>query len=92
VWLECLSHAIAAGSCLLLLIGGRHFVWHMAKVGSPSLEIPKLWWYSSVSAGMLLMAFHSIVNLIQVLVTGQPTEHEALADEEGFHLEMEQGQ
>ena len=91
LWLECLSHAIVAGACLLLLIGGSRFVWYVGKVGSPSLAIPMSWWYGAVGVGLLLMAIHSIVNLLQVLATGQPTVRESIAEEEGFHLEMEQG-
>jgi TRAP-type C4-dicarboxylate transport system permease small subunit len=89
VWLECLSHAVVAGACLLLLIGGSRFVWYVGKVGSPSLGIPMSWWYGAVSMGLLLMAVHSIVNLIQVLATGCPTEREVTAEEESLHLEME---
>ena len=92
VWLECFSHFVVAGACLMLLIGGRHFVWHMSKVVSPSLEIPKIWWYSSVSVGMLLIAIHSIVNLLQVWTTGQPSELDSAANDDGFQLDMEQGE
>ncbi|HIE96770.1 MAG: TRAP transporter small permease [Fuerstiella sp.] len=91
-WLECLSHSIVAATCLLLLIGGRHFVWYMDKVGSPSLEIPKSWWYGAVSVGMLLMAIHSVINLLQVLATGRPKARDGITEEEGFHLELEQGE
>lgn len=87
--LECLSHSVVAGSCLLLLIGGSRFVWYVGKVGSPSLGIPMSWWYGAVSVGLLLMAIHSTVNLIQVLVTGRPTVREVTAEEEALHLEME---
>jgi TRAP-type C4-dicarboxylate transport system permease small subunit len=92
VRLECLSHVIVAGSCLLLLFGGIRFVWHVGKVGSPSLEIPMSWWYSAVSVGLLLMAIHSIVNLLQVLATGRPTVRAGIVDEEAFHLNMETGE
>ncbi len=90
--LECLSHGIVAGTCLILLIGGSRFVWYVGKVGSPSLGIPMSWWYGAVGVGLLLMAIHSIVNLLQVIATGQPTAHESLAQEEAFHLELEQGE
>ncbi len=89
--IECLSHVIVTASCLLLLFGGIRFVYYVHKVGSPSLGIPMSWWYSAVSVGLLLMAIHSIVNLLQVLKTGQPTAREELADEEAFHLDMELG-
>jgi TRAP-type transport system small permease protein len=89
--LECLSHAIVAGTCLLLLFGSLRFVWYVGKVGSPSLGIPKSWWYGAVDVGLLLMALHSVVNLLQVLATGRPTERESLAEEEAFQLEMELG-
>ncbi len=90
LWLECLSHAIVAGACLLLLIGGSRFVWYVGKVGSPSLGIPMSWWYGAVGVGLLLMAIHSIVNLLQALATGRPTVRTSIVDEEAFHLEMEQ--
>jgi TRAP-type C4-dicarboxylate transport system permease small subunit len=92
MWMECLSHTIVASTCLLLLIGGIRFVWYVGKVGSPSLEIPMSCWYGAVSVGLLLMAIHSILNLLQVLATGRPTVREGLAEEEGFHLEMELGE
>jgi TRAP-type C4-dicarboxylate transport system permease small subunit len=92
LWLECLSHIIVAGTCLMLLIGGRHFVWYMGKVGTPSLEIPKSLWYGAVSVGMLLMSIHSVVNLLQVLAAGRPTARDGMDEEEGFHLELEQGE
>jgi hypothetical protein len=50
------------------------------------------WWYGAVSVGLLLMAIHSIVNLLQVWATGRPTVGVAVADEEPFHLEMEPGE
>ena len=89
LWLECLSHAVVAGASLLLLIGGSRFVWYVGKVGSPSLGIPMSWWYGAVSVGLLLMAIHSTVNLIQVLAAGRPTMREATAEEDALHLEME---
>lgn len=90
---ECLSHAVVASACLLLLLGGSRFVWYVGKVGSPSLSIPMSWWYGAVCVGLLLMAIHSIVNLLQVLKTGHPLPRDnsgGTAEEEGFHLEMEQ--
>jgi TRAP-type C4-dicarboxylate transport system permease small subunit len=92
VRLECLSHGIVAGACLLLLIGGSRFVWYVGKVGSPSLGIPMSWWYGAVGVGLLLMTVHSIVNLMQVVATGQPTVRESIVEEEAFHLDMEQGE
>jgi len=88
LWMECLSHCVVAGSCLLLLIGGLRFVWYVGKVGSPSLGIPMSCWYGAVGVGLLLMAVHSIVNLLQVMATGQPTLRENLV-EEALHLELE---
>lgn len=90
--MECLSHCIVAGTCLLLLIGGLRFVWYVGKVGSPSLGIPMSYWYGAVGAGLLMMAVHSIVNLMQVLATGQPTVRENLVEEESLHLELEHGE
>lgn len=92
VWMECLSHCIVAGTCLLLLFGGSRFVWYMSKVGSPSLGIPMIYWYGAVGIGLLLMAIHSIVNLLQVLATGQPTARETMVEDEALHLELEPGQ
>jgi TRAP-type transport system small permease protein len=91
LFIECLSCVVVAGSCLLLLIGGARFVWYVGKVGSPSLGIPMSWWYGAVGMGLLLMAFHSIVILLQVLMTGQPIAREAHIEEEAFQLELEQG-
>ena len=88
-WLECLSHCIVAAACLVLLVGGLRFVWYVGKVASPSLGVPKSLWYGAVSVGMLLMAIHAILNLLQVIATGQPTAHENVADEEAMHLELE---
>ncbi|MDG1896729.1 MAG: TRAP transporter small permease [Fuerstiella sp.] len=90
--LECLSHGIVTAACLLLLIGGSRFVWYVGKVGSPSLGIPMSWWYGAVGVGLSLMAIHSIVNLLQVLATGQPTARESVVEEDAFHLELEQGE
>jgi TRAP-type C4-dicarboxylate transport system permease small subunit len=92
LWLECVSHGIVAATCLLLLLGGSRFVWYVGKVGSPSLGIPMSWWYGAVIVGLLLMAIHSIVNLIQVLATGRPSERESMVEEEAFHLELERGE
>lgn len=90
--LECLSHGIVAGTCLLLLIGGLRFVWYVGKVGSPSLGIPMSWWYGAVEVGLLLMAIHSVVNLLQVLATGRPSVRESVVEEETLHLGMEQSE
>ncbi len=87
--LECLSHDIVAATCLLLLFGGIRFVWYVSKVGSPSLGIPMGWWYGAVSVGLLLMAFHSIVNLLQVIATGRPILRESMPEDEALHLELE---
>lgn len=92
LWLECFSHSIVAGSCLLLLIGGSRFVWYVGKVGSPSLGIPMSCWYGAVGVGLLLMAVHSIVNLLQALATGHATVRGGSVEEEAFHLEMGQGE
>lgn len=89
LWLECLSHCIVAGTCMVLLVGGSRFVWYVGKVASPSLGIPKSYWYGAVSVGMLLMAIHSIVNLLQVIATGKPTTRQDVAEEQALHLELE---
>jgi TRAP-type C4-dicarboxylate transport system permease small subunit len=89
LWMECLSHCIVAGACVLLLVGGSRFVWYVGKVGSPSLGIPMSYWYGAVELGLMLMAVHSIINLLQVMATGQPTAREGMVEEEAFHLELE---
>lgn len=90
--IECLSYVVVAATCLLLLIGGAKFVWYVGKVGSPALGIPKSVWYGAGGVGLLLMAFHSLVNLYQVLATGKPIVREVNVEEEAFQLEMEQNQ
>lgn len=91
VWLESFSHLVVAASCLLLLVGGSRFVWYVGKVGSPSLGIPMSYWYGAVGVGLLLMALHAIVNLVQVLASGRPTVQAGMV-EEGFQLELERGE
>ena len=90
--LECLSHDIVAGTCLMLLFGGLRFVWHVSKVGSPSLSIPMGWWYGAVSVGLLLMAIHSLMNLMQLIATGQPTAREGTVEEEALNLKLGQSE
>ena len=96
LWLECLSHGIVAATCLLLLIGGSRFVWYVGKVGSPSLGIPMSWWYGALGAGLLLMAVHSIVSLLQALATGRPLAIEmargGMVEDEALHLNLESGE
>lgn len=92
LWMECFSHGIVTATCLLLFVGGIRFVWYVGKVGSPSLGIPMSWWYGAVGVGLLLMATHSVLNLLQVLSTGQPTVREGIVEEEAIHLDMEQGE
>ena len=89
--IECFSFMVIAASCLLLLFGGAKFVWYVGKVGSPALGVPKSWWYGAGMVGLLLMAFHSLVNLLQVWLTGRPIPREAQI-EEGFQLDMERGE
>ena len=90
--IECMSYVIIAFSCLLLLIGGANFVWYVGKVGSPALGVPKSFWYGAGMAGLLLMAMHAIVNLLQVILTGKPIPQEMEADDEAFRLDMEQSE
>jgi len=90
--IECVSYVIIAFSCLLLLIGGANFVWYVGKVGSPALGVPKSFWYGAGMAGLLLMAMHAIVNLLQVILTGKPIPRETQAEEEALRLEMEQSE
>jgi len=88
---ECLSHVVVAAACLLLLIGGTRFIWYVGAVGSAALGVPKSLWYGAGGAGLLLMAFHSLVNLYQVLKTGKPLARETQVEEEAFQLELEEG-
>ena len=90
--IECLSYAVIAGACLLLLIGGARFVWYVGKVGSPALGVPKSLWYGAGMVGLLLMAVHSLLSLFQVWKTGKPIPRETHFEEEGFHLEMERSE
>lgn len=89
LWMECLSHLIVAAACLLLMFGGSRFVWYVGKVGSPSLGVPMSFWYGAVEIGLLLMAGHSIVNLLLVIATGQPTVQGGLVEDDTLQLEME---
>ena len=89
---ECFSYLVVAAACLLLLIGGAKFIWYVGKVGSPAIGVPKSWWYGAGGIGLLLIAVHSLINLIQVLMTGKPIPHEIpVEEEEAFHLEMGEG-
>lgn len=92
LFVECMSYVVVAITCLLLLIGGANFVWYVGKVGSPALGVPKSWWYGAGMAGLLLMAVHSVVNLLQVWMTGKPLPREPHVEEEAFQLEMEQSE
>jgi len=92
LFIECLSYVVIAASCLLLLIGGAEFVWYVGKVGSPALGVPKSWWYGAGMVGLLLMAVHSLVNLLQVWMTGKPIPRETHVEEEAFQLDMEQSE
>lgn len=92
LFIECMSYVVVAASCLLLLIGGANFVWYVGKVGSPALGVPKSWWYGAGMVGLLLMAVHSLVNLLQVWMTGKPIPRETHVEEEAFQLEMEQSE
>ena len=92
LFIECMSYVVIAASCLLLLIGGANFVWYVGKVGSPALGVPKSWWYGAGMMGLLLMAAHSLVNLVQVWMTGKPIPRETHVEEEAFQLEMEQSE
>ena len=62
--LDCFVDLTVMVTCLLLLVGGIRFVWFVHPVGSPSLGIPKSWWYGAVSVGLALMAFHSLMNIV----------------------------
>lgn len=88
---ECFSYVVVAAACLLLLIGGAKFMWYVGAVGSPALGVPKSLWYGAGGTGLLLMAFHSLVNLVQVLMTGKPIPHETQAEEEALQLSLEEG-
>lgn len=62
--MDCLVDCMVACTCLLLLVGGIRFVWYVHPVASPSLGIPKSFWYGAVSTGLALMAVHSLLNLL----------------------------
>lgn len=96
LWLECFGHVTVAGTCLLLLLSTVRFVWYVGKIGSPSLGIPRSCWYGAVVAGLLLISVHSIINLLQVILTGRPIAIESAsqgsAEDEALNLNMEQGE
>jgi TRAP-type C4-dicarboxylate transport system permease small subunit len=52
---------VVAMTCLLLCLGSLRFVWYVHPVGSPALGLAKSYWYAGVSVGLLLMAFHALV-------------------------------
>lgn len=87
-WLDTFVSLVVAVACLLLVAGGMKFVWYVHPVGSPSLGIPKSFWYGAVSVGLSLMALHSLLNLVLLVRTGQSCVRPALPDDEGFHLEV----
>ena len=89
LFIECISYVVVAATCLLLLVGGANFVWYVGKVGSPALGVPKSWWYGAGMAGLLLMAVHSLVNLLQVWITGKPLPRDTHVEDDAFQLEME---
>ena len=89
--IECFSYIVVAGACLLLLIGGAKFIWYVGKVGSPALGVAKSWWYGAGGIGLMLMAIHSLINLIQVVATGRPIPRETPVEEDAFQLEFEEG-
>lgn len=70
--LQQVSYIVVAASCLMLFIGGWNFVHKVHPVGSPTLGIPKSFWYGAVSIGLLLMALHSLANFWLVSRTGRP--------------------
>lgn len=88
LWLDGLVCLVVAATCLLLFFGGLRFVWYVHPVGSPSLNIPKSLWYGAVSVGLLLMAIHSVLNMVLLVRTGEPLSGRAVPEEEGFHLEL----
>lgn len=90
--MECFGYVVVAAACLLLMFGGARFVWYVGKVGSPALGVPKSWWYGAGMAGLFLMALHNLLDLYQVWVTGQPVPRATQVEDEGFQLEMEQGE
>ena len=66
-WLSGLAGAVVLFTCLWLLVAGGRFVWFVHPVASPALGVPKSWWYLAVSAGLLLMAIHSLIGLLLVM-------------------------
>lgn len=87
--IECFSYIVVAAACLLLLIGGAKFIWYVGKVGSPALGVPKSLWYGAGGIGLLLIAVHSLINLLQVIVSGKPIPRERLVEEDAMQLELE---
>lgn len=89
LWIECLSYVVIAAACLLLLFGGAKFIWYVGKVGSPALGVAKSWWYGAGGIGLLLIAIHSLINLLQVVISGKPIPRETLVEEDSMQLELE---
>jgi TRAP-type transport system small permease protein len=79
--LECFGNGVVIATCLVVLIGGSRFVWYVGRVGSPALGIPMSWWYGAASFGSAWMAFHSLMNLIEVLRTGRPVRDRSFSGE-----------
>ena len=90
--MECLSHCIVAAACIILPVGGLAFVQRVGKVPSTALGVPKTYWYGAITVGMLLMAAHSIINLLQTIARGQATASQSGAEDEAMNLELEPGE
>jgi TRAP-type transport system small permease protein len=68
-WMDGLVHVVVVGVCTVLLVGGLPFVWYVHPVASPSLGIPKSFWYGAVTVGLALMAVHHGLHLLLVVRT-----------------------
>jgi TRAP-type transport system small permease protein len=83
---ECFSSAAVLLSCLLLIVGGFPFVWRVAPVSSPALEIPMSWWYGAATVGLGLMALHTLLNLLESIRLGRPVWEQRDLDEDPVNL------
>lgn len=70
--LECVSSVAVLVACAMLLPAGLAFARQMGSVRSPALQIPMSWWYWAAGAGFVLLALHTLANLIAAIRRGAP--------------------
>jgi TRAP-type transport system small permease protein len=85
-WADAAVHGIVTTTCLLLFFGSWPFVWYVHPVSSPALGIPRSFWYGGVSVGLLLMAFHSLVNGGMALLGVEESTRARDGEDQGLQL------